>query len=95
MLNQDGRLLQERLTRAMIVAHLRMSGNTSQPSPEKILCIGSRRQGGVHRCEQVVQQAQAFVSNRFPSQVSSAPATTTVRITQRKNSRSSMKTNHQ
>ena len=40
--------------------------------------------------------------NRFPAtrrrrlfQVSSAPAPTTVRITQRKNSRSSMKTNHQ
>ena len=37
--NQDGRLLHETLTRAMIVCGFEDVGNTSQPSPEKILCI--------------------------------------------------------
>ena len=37
--NQDGRLLQETLTRAMIACGFEDAGNTSQPSPEKILCI--------------------------------------------------------
>ena len=36
-----------------------------------------------------------FVDNPHLFQASPAPATTTVRITQRENSRSSMKTNHQ
>ena len=72
-----------------------MSGNTSQPSPEKILCI---------LCIDVnqIQIYPCLTMNRFPAtrrkrlfQVSQAPATTTVRITQRENSRSSMETNHQ
>ena len=67
-----------------------MSGNTSQPSPEKILCI---------LCIDVnqIQIYPCLTMNRFPAtrrkrlfQVSQAPATTTVRITQRENSRSSM-----
>ena len=73
--NQDGRLLQETLTRAMIApggADLRMSGNTSQPSPEKILCILCI---DVNRCESNLMldyepvsshQAQAFVSQVRP-----------------------------
>ena len=72
-----------------------MSGNTSQPSPEKILCI---------LCIDVnqIQIYPCLTMNRFPAtrrkrlfQVSQAPATTTVRIIQRKNSRSLMKTNHE
>ena len=54
----------------------------------------------VHRCESKIYPC--LTMNRFPAtrrrglfQVSRAPATTTVRITQRENSRSSMKTNHQ
>ena len=54
----------------------------------------------VHRCESKIYPC--LTMNRFPAtrrrrlfQVSPAPAPTTVRITQRKNSRSSMKTNPQ
>ena len=54
----------------------------------------------VHRCESKIYPC--LTMNRFPAtrrrhlfQVSTAPAPTTVRITQRENSRSSMKTNHQ
>ena len=36
---QDGTLLHERLIPAMITYELRVSENTSQPSPQKILCV--------------------------------------------------------
>ena len=79
--NQDGRLLQETLTRAMIVCGF------EDVREHKPAVSGKNPVHPVHRCESQIYSCLTL--NRAP-----APPTT-VRITQRKNSRSSMKTNHQ
>ena len=92
--NQDGRLLQETLTRAMIACGF------EDVREHKPAVSGKNPVHPVHRCESKIYPC--LTMNRFPAtrrrrlfQVSRAPPPTTVRITQRKNSRSSMKTNHQ
>ena len=89
--NQDGRLLQETLTRAMIACRFE---DVREHKP----AVSGKNP--VHRCESKIYPC--LTMNRFPAtrrrglfQVSPAPATTTVRITQRENSRSSMETNHE
>ncbi len=79
--NQDGRLLQETLTRAMIACGF------EDVREHKPAVSGKNPVHPVHRCESQIYSCLTL--NRAP-----APPTT-VRITQRENSRSSMKTNHQ
>ena len=79
--NQDGRLLQETRTRAMIACGF------EDVREHKPAVSGKNPVHPVHRCESQIYSCLTL--NRAP-----APPTT-VRITQRKNSRSSMKTNHQ
>ena len=79
--NQDGRLLHETLTRAMIACGF------EDVREHKPAVSGKNPVHPVHRCESQIYSCLTL--NRAP-----APPTT-VRITQRENSRSSMKTNHQ
>ena len=79
--NQDGRLLHETLTRAMIVCGF------EDVREHKPAVSGKNPVHPVHRCESKIYSCLTL--NRAP-----APPTT-VHITQRENSRSSMKTNHQ